>query len=301
MGEENGVEHSYAHAGISAAPRSDHLVIGAHGGRGITTIWDRLCGAVRPHFESDFEKVTTRSIRPLFGAKEPRPSCCKGRDGSGKDYSMSKEASHAIDEHARRRQQEILGKPQRIAPLDRVTHADEIVASTTALRNDVAGAELPPIPLEYCPDLVATLLRYPELWKRLSALSAIVQCATAKLPARERQLAIMRTMWLCGAPYQWGEHLERTKATGFTDADMERIKVGSAAAEWSPLHRAILSAADELYADAFVGDDTWSTLAAHFDDNQLLELMVLIGQFTSVAYLLNSLRLRLDGGNKGFL
>ena len=214
---------------------------------------------------------------------------------------MNKDAFGAIEEHARRRQHEILGKTQRIAPIDRAAHAEEIVAATTALRNDVAGADLPPIPLEYCPDLVATLLRYPELWRRLSALSAIVQCAAAKLPVPERQLAIMRTMWLCGAPYQWGEHLERTKAAGFSSADIERIKVGSEAAGWSRLQKAILSAAEELYADAFVSDDTWATLAEHLDDMQLLELIVLVGQFTSVAYLLNSLRMRLDGANKGFL
>lgn len=32
---------------------------------GYTTIWDRLCGTMRPTFEADFEKVTTRPIKPL--------------------------------------------------------------------------------------------------------------------------------------------------------------------------------------------------------------------------------------------
>lgn len=218
---------------------------------------------------------------------------------------MSEEGSrngpHSINEHARLRQEEILGQPQRIAPLDRTAHAQDIMAATTALASEVAGVELDPIPLEYCPDIVTTLLRYPELWRRVSALSALVQCPGAKLPRPERQLAIMRTMWLCGAPYQWGEHVERTKAAGFSDADIERIKAGSSATGWSAVHKAILSAAEELYADAFVCDETWSALADRFDENQLLEFIVLIGQFTSVAYLLNSLRLRLDGANKGFL
>jgi alkylhydroperoxidase family enzyme len=209
--------------------------------------------------------------------------------------------SREIAEKARLRQDEILGKPQRIAPLDRAMHGDLIVAATTALRNDVAGADLPPIPLEYCPDLVATLLHYPELWTRLSALSAMVQSATAKLPPQMRQLAIMRSMWLCGAPYQWGEHLERTKATGLTNAEIERLKQGSEADGWSALQKAILRAAEELHADSLISDETWAVLARAFDESQLIELVVLIGQFTSVAYLLNSLRLRLEGANKGFL
>jgi alkylhydroperoxidase family enzyme len=203
--------------------------------------------------------------------------------------------------YARARQAEILGRPQRIAPLDRSVHGEEIVASTNALRKDVARAELPSLPLEQCPDMIATLLRYPELWERLSALSAIVLSTAAKIPKPERQLAIMRTLWLCGAPYQWGEHIARTKAAGFSDQDIERIKLGSAAPGWSGAHKAILSAAEELYADALITDETWNALAKEFDELQLMELIVLIGQFTNVAYLLNSLRMRLDGDNKGFL
>jgi alkylhydroperoxidase family enzyme len=207
----------------------------------------------------------------------------------------------ALAESARRRQTQILNQPPRIAPLDRATHADDIVAFTSALRNEVACADLPPIPLEYCPDLVPTLLRYPELWKRLSSLSAIVQCANAKVPVRIRQLAILRTVWLCGAPYQWGEHLERTRQAGVSDEEIERLKTGSAAPGWGRLDRAVLSAVEELHAEAFVSDDTWNALAEQFDENQLFELLVLIGQFTSVAYLLNSLRLPLEANNKGFL
>lgn len=38
---------------------------------GYTTVWDRLCGTIRPTFEADFEKVTSRPIRsPYFGGKQ---------------------------------------------------------------------------------------------------------------------------------------------------------------------------------------------------------------------------------------
>jgi hypothetical protein len=30
---------------------------------GYTTIWDRLCGTMRPRFESDFAKLTARDRR----------------------------------------------------------------------------------------------------------------------------------------------------------------------------------------------------------------------------------------------
>jgi alkylhydroperoxidase family enzyme len=148
--------------------------------------------------------------------------------------------------------------------------------------------------------MVATLLRYPALWERLAALSAIVQCATAKLPVRERQLAIQQTVWLCGAPYQWGEHVERTKKAGVSAEEIERIKEGSAAPGWSADDRALLRAVEELHGDAFISDATWAELAKRFDSDQLFELIVLVGQFSSVAYLLNSMRMRLEPNNKGF-
>jgi sterol desaturase/sphingolipid hydroxylase (fatty acid hydroxylase superfamily) len=40
---------------------------------GYTTIWDRICGTVRPTFEADFVKVTTRPIRPAKPALQTDP------------------------------------------------------------------------------------------------------------------------------------------------------------------------------------------------------------------------------------
>ena len=207
--------------------------------------------------------------------------------------------SHA--ERARLRHELLFGYSQRIPPLNRHEYAEQIVAATTKLKDAVSGKEGPPVSLENCPEMVATLLRHPDLWDRLSQLSAQVQCVHAKLPSRLRQLAIMRAMWLCGAPYQWGEHLARTKNAGVSDEEIERIKEGSGAARWNSLDKAIMSAVEEFRTDTFVSDATWSVLANQLDENQLLELLVLIGQFTTVAFVLNSLRIRLERQNDGFL
>lgn len=202
---------------------------------------------------------------------------------------------------ARRRQEQLFARPPRILPLSRTEYAEQIVGATTKLKNAVSGNNGPPIPLELCPDMVATLLKYPELWDRLSMLSVQVQCVDSKLPIRERQLAILRTVWLCGSPYQWGEHLSRTRRAGVSEAEIEQIKEGSCAAGWDAFDKAIMAAVEEFHSDMFVSDDTWNTLASHFDEQQLLELLVLIGQFANVAFVLNSLRVRLEHSNKGFL
>jgi alkylhydroperoxidase family enzyme len=48
-----------------------------------------------------------------------------------------------------------------------------------------------------------------------------------------------------------------------------------------------------------ISDATWAVLATHFDDKQLIELPIVIGQYHAVAYLQNALRMRLHSGNQG--
>lgn len=49
---------------------------------GYTTVWDRICGTMRPGFEADFEKVTTRPVTPMFGAKAAEDGA-EALDGKG--------------------------------------------------------------------------------------------------------------------------------------------------------------------------------------------------------------------------
>lgn len=53
---------------------------------------------------------------------------------------------------------------------------------------------------------------------------------------------------------------------------------------------------DELHDGARISDETWSALAQAYDDNQLIELTMLIGQYHMVAFALNSLGVELDEG-----
>jgi len=119
------------------------------------------------------------------------------------------------------------------------------------------------------------------------------------LPARERELVVLRIGWLCQAPYEWGEHVHVAKGVGLTSEEIERITLGPKADHWSELDRALLQAVDDLRSNAMIGDETWCTLANHFNDQQLIELPILIGQYQTVAYYQNSLRLRLHEGNAG--
>ncbi len=148
------------------------------------------------------------------------------------------------------------------------------------------------------PEIVRTMLRHPNLFARQVDIG-IQLLAEGRLPPRDRELAILRMGWLCQAPYQWGEHILVAKKLGITSDEIERITLGSEASGWSEFEAAILKATDELYQSAMISDATWTVLAKHLDDQQLIELPIVIGQYQTVAYYQNSLRLRLHEGNSG--
>ena len=148
------------------------------------------------------------------------------------------------------------------------------------------------------PEIMRTMVHHSDLFNRHTDLGFQL-LARGVLPPRDRELAILRIGWLCQAPYEWGEHVMVAKKEGITSAEIERVTIGSAAPEWTTHERAVVRAAEELHADAMISDATWATLAETYDDAQLIELPIVIGQYQGVAYYQNSLRLRLHDGNPG--
>jgi alkylhydroperoxidase family enzyme len=148
------------------------------------------------------------------------------------------------------------------------------------------------------PEIMRTMLRHPNLFLRHTD-TGIQLLTQGALSGRDRELAILRIAWLCQAPYEWGEHLLIAKKLGLRSEDFERVTQGSDAPGWSEHEQAIVRATEELYENAMISDATWATLSNRLDDRQLIELPILVGQYQSVAYYQNSLRLRLHDGNLG--
>ena len=137
-------------------------------------------------------------------------------------------------------------------------------------------------------NIFATLAHHPRLLKRWSAFGGTLLYAGV-LPARERELLILRTGYLCRAPYEWGQHVEIGKAAGLTDDEVARVAAGPDAPGWSEADAQLLRAADELHADNRISDATWAALAERWDAQQLIELCMVVGQYHLVAFTLNSL------------
>lgn len=147
-------------------------------------------------------------------------------------------------------------------------------------------------------NIFRTLAHHPKLLKRWLVFGNHV-LAKSTLPARERELVILRTGWLCRAPYEWGQHVVIGRTAGLADDEIRRIAAGPDAG-WDARDRALLQACDELHARSEVSDATWAALAAHYDAKQLLDIVFTIGQYTLVSMVLNTLGVQPEPGLPGF-
>jgi len=79
----------------------------------------------------------------------------------------------------------------------------------------------------------------------------VALAVTGVLPPRLRELAILRTGWLCHAEYEWGQHAVLARRVGISDQEIARVKSGPDAEGWTELEAAVLRAVDELHSDVY--------------------------------------------------
>jgi 4-carboxymuconolactone decarboxylase len=137
-------------------------------------------------------------------------------------------------------------------------------------------------------NLFATLARHPRLLKRWSAFGGTL-LRRGELPARQRELIILRTAANTGAAYEWGHHVPIARRAGITDDELLRVARPLADGDWPPEEEALVRAADELHLDNRISDATWAQLAERLSEQQLIEVCFLVGQYHLVAYTLRSL------------
>jgi alkylhydroperoxidase family enzyme len=175
----------------------------------------------------------------------------------------------------------------RLAPLTTDEQSDE----QRELLESVAA------PGGFASNIFATLVRNPGLFRRWLPFGG--KLLAGRIPPRERELMILRTAWLCRSTYEWGQHVLVSRSSGVTDDEMARVQEGPDAEGWDPFERVLLRAADELHADACIGDETWAALAARYDEKQLIEVPMLVGHYHMVAFTLNALGVQLEPGLDG--
>ena len=125
-------------------------------------------------------------------------------------------------------------------------------------------------------NISATLARHIEAAEKFNVWAYHVMGDSSKLDGRHREILILRVGWLCDSEYEWGKHKIFAKNEGLSDEEIERIKIGSQADDWSDIERALLDAADELHENSFVSDQTWEALSKQYTEQQMMDSATLV-------------------------
>ena len=118
------------------------------------------------------------------------------------------------------------------------------------------------------------------------------------IPERDRELLVLRTAYLGRVDYAWGQHygIYGPKA-GLTPEEISRLMAGPDAKGWSQFDAALIRAADELASMRFITDATWKTLASRYNDQQLVEVVLTVGNYTLLGMYFNALGVQPEPGH----
>ena len=103
-----------------------------------------------------------------------------------------------------------------------------------------------------------------------------------------RELLILRIGWNCQAVYEWAKHVGSVGRARDHGLEPERIAMGPDAG-WDAFEAAHVRAADEIYRDGIVADDTWGTLAARYDTREMMSVVMTVANYRLVSMSLNAL------------
>lgn len=143
------------------------------------------------------------------------------------------------------------------------------------------GRKLPPN------NVLGLLARHPALARAFLTFNAHLLTAST-LPARTRELAILRIAWRRRCRYEWAQHVQIARRAGITDEEIAEIRAGAATL--------ISRAVDELDDDSCLSEETYRALAAELDDRQLMDLVFTIGTYGLLAVAFNTFGVELEPG-----
>jgi 4-carboxymuconolactone decarboxylase len=144
-----------------------------------------------------------------------------------------------------------------------------------------------------------TMANHPGLFEPWSNLARFL-AMDGTLPARLRELVILRIGWRAGSVYEFGQHTQFGRRVGLTDEEIRAVTWDLAAGPWSDEERDLLEMTDEIFDDDCVGETTWRRLARRWSPSELIELVTLAGFYRMVSSTLNTFGVELEEGVPGW-
>jgi 4-carboxymuconolactone decarboxylase len=149
------------------------------------------------------------------------------------------------------------------------------------------------VPVERLPAAIGALLNHPPLAGPFLAFNMSL-LLKGELPARWRELMILRLAWRARSRYVWLEHVHHAALNDISMDDVEALAGDDLPLGFGPVESALLRATDELLDHHVISDETWSVLAEQLDRHQLMEVPFVVGTYSCITMAFKSYGLELD-------
>ena len=138
-------------------------------------------------------------------------------------------------------------------------------------------------PLDF--DVVGVLVRHPELAKAFLGFNGYL-LQRSELPARLRELVVLRVAHRQQSAYEWAEHVRAAVEIGITADEIDRLVAGNEGFAGDDL--LVLDAADEMLTTGRLAPASWEQLRRRLGTHQAMEVQFVIGTYQMLAALLTT-------------
>lgn len=141
-----------------------------------------------------------------------------------------------------------------------------------------------------------TLAHSPDLAKAVYGLVAVLLDRN-QLSTRLRELMIMRIGWVTQSNYEWTQHWRMATKAGVPEEDLLAVRDWQNSDRLTGADKAVLAAVDDTLRDGKISDEVWVRCASFIGEPaKLIEMVLVIGNWTMFSQLLRSLEVPLEEG-----
>jgi len=148
-------------------------------------------------------------------------------------------------------------------------------------------------------NIFGTIAHHPKLLKRFMNFAGLF-LNKGLLPAREREIVILRVGWNCQSVYEFGQHTVIGQRVGLSLTEIDALTKSPSEYQWSDRDATLIAMSDDLCNDNCVSESTWKRLAADWKEDELIELVMVAGTYRLVSGFLNTMGVELDQDTPGW-
>jgi len=136
------------------------------------------------------------------------------------------------------------------------------------------------------------IARSPVLYRAFVPLIEKVIAKTC-LPPRDRQVLCLRTLTIGNDVYEVTHHELISKSAGLNEDEIAAMRAGTGDA-LTDFDKVLIRAAEQLVREQYIDDATWAALAERYSDEQLMEVVALVGTYLTMAMVTRNYGIQLE-------